>query len=83
MAERRRPRPARAAPGTVERGLADLARAERRAVHRRAAATARAVQDERFRRMEQDVAELRGRVHGLLFLVLGAVISQVILRLLT
>lgn len=75
------PRPRRR-PGTLEQGLADLAAAERRAARRSAAASARAVQEERLRRMEQDLSELRGRVHGLIFLAVGTVVAQVIVRLL-
>ena len=71
-----------APPGTLERGLADLAAAERRAARRRASETARAVQEERLRRMEQDLTELRGRVNGLIFLVAGTVVTQIIVRLL-
>ena len=71
-----------APPGTLERSLADLAAAERRAARRRTAETARAVQEERLRRMEQDLTELRGRVNGLIFLVAGTVVTQIIVRLL-
>lgn len=40
----------------------------------------RAVVAERLRGLERDVAEVRARVNGLLFVVAGAVITQVVLR---
>jgi hypothetical protein len=81
MRERARRLPAKASAGTLEQGLAELAAAERRAARRRAGITARAVQEERLRRLEQDLIELRGRVNGLIFLFVGAAITQVIIRL--
>ena len=41
----------------------------------------RAVVAERLRALERDLAEVRARVNGLLFVVAGAVATQVILRL--
>lgn len=41
----------------------------------------RALVAERLRTLERDVAEVRGRVNGLLFVVAGAVVTQVLLRL--
>ena len=82
MAESPSSDPTHGPPGALERGLADLAAAERRAARRRTGDTARAVQEERLRRMEQDLTELRGRVNGLIFLVAGTVVTQVIVRLL-
>jgi hypothetical protein len=76
----RRPR-SRVSTGALERGLADLAAAERAATRRRAVDALRAVHEERLRRLEQDLTELRGRLNGLLFLAAGAVVTQVILRL--
>jgi hypothetical protein len=67
---------------TLERGLAELAEAERRAVRRARCDTARAVQDERLRRLEQDLGELRGRLNGLIFLAIGTVGAQMLIRLL-
>jgi hypothetical protein len=78
----RRARASRAADGAVERGLAGLADAQRRAIRRRACDTVRAVHEERLRRTEQDLVELRGRVNGLIFLAVGTVVAQVIVRLL-
>lgn len=42
----------------------------------------RALVAERLRILERDVAEVRARVNGVLFVVAGAVITQVVLRLL-
>jgi len=36
---------------------------------------------ERLRSLEQQVAEVKARVNGLLFLIAGTVVTQVILRL--
>jgi hypothetical protein len=41
----------------------------------------RAVVDERLRGLERQLDELKGRVNGLLFLLAGAVATQVVLRL--
>lgn len=46
------------------------------------AAAFRAVVDERLRSLERELAEVKSRVNGLLFLLAGAVASQVVLRLL-
>jgi hypothetical protein len=69
-------------PRLLERSLLELAEAQRAAAHRHAEAKARAIQDERLRRLEQDVAELRTRVNGLVFIVIGALITQVVVRML-
>lgn len=60
---------------SLERSLSGLAAAQR-------AAARRAVMEERIRRMEQELADLRGRLTGLIFLVLGAEITQLLVRLL-
>lgn len=41
----------------------------------------RALVAERLRILERDVGEVRARVNGVLFVVAGAVITQVVLRL--
>lgn len=41
----------------------------------------RSVVAERLRVLERDVAEVRTRINGLLFVVAGAVVTQVVLRL--
>lgn len=47
----------------------------------RSAAAFRAAVAERLRSLEQQVAEVKARVNGLLFLIAGTVVTQVILRL--
>ncbi len=44
------------------------------------AAAFRAMALERLRTVERDVAELKTRVNGLIFVVLGAVVTQLVLR---
>jgi len=44
------------------------------------AAAFRAMVLERLRAVERDVGELKGRLNGLIFVVVGAVITQVVLR---
>ena len=44
------------------------------------AAAFRAMVLERLRSVERDVAELKTRVNGLIFVVLGAVVTQLVLR---
>lgn len=39
-----------------------------------------AVLEERLKSMEKQMAEVRGRVNGLIFLVVGAVIVEIVLR---
>ncbi len=63
----------------LERALTGLAAAQRQAVRRRAG---RLVLEERIRHMEQELADLRGRLTGLIFLVLGAELTQLLVRLL-
>ncbi len=46
------------------------------------AAEFRAATEQRLRSLEREVAEVKGRVNGLIFVVAGAVITQVVLRLL-
>ncbi len=45
------------------------------------AAEFRAATEERLRSLEREVAEVKGRINGLIFVVAGAVITQVVLRL--
>ncbi len=44
------------------------------------AAAFRAMALERLRSVERDVAELKSRVNGLIFVVIGAVVAQLVLR---
>ena len=45
------------------------------------AAAFRAAVEERLRNLEREMGELKGRLNGLIFLVAGTVITQVILKL--
>jgi hypothetical protein len=45
------------------------------------AAAFRASVEERLRALEREMAEVKGRVNGLIFLIAGTVATQVILRL--
>ncbi len=45
------------------------------------AAEFRASTEERLRSLEREVAEVKGRINGLIFVVAGAVVTQVVLRL--
>lgn len=56
--------------------------ARRRGGPRRGSAAAfRAAVQERLRALEREMAEVKGRVNGLIFLIAGTVAAQVILRL--
>lgn len=69
--------------------LSRLVRRRQRPAGRGAAATAfdapsstfEALLQERLRAVEEDLAEIRGRVNGLIFLVVGAVLVQLLLRI--
>jgi hypothetical protein len=47
---------------------------------KQSAAAFRASVEFRMSNLERDVAEVKGRISGLIFVVLGAVITQVVLR---
>ncbi|HEV8574365.1 MAG TPA: hypothetical protein VGR43_06610, partial [Dehalococcoidia bacterium] len=47
---------------------------------RQSAAAFRASVEFRMANLERDVGDLKGRINGLIFVVLGAVITQVVLR---
>lgn len=75
-------------PGELERALRRFALRRRRAAHVETEALEsmsgpafRTVVAERLRALERDVGEVRARVNGLLFVVAGAVVTQVVLRL--
>jgi len=56
--------------------------ARRRGGPRRGSAAAfRAAVEERLRALEREMAEVKGRVNGLIFLIAGTVVAQIILRL--
>jgi hypothetical protein len=69
----------------IERAIASLSRRRARANKPRAGTqdhtTFRATVDERLRNLEKQLDEVKGRVNGLLFLLAGAVATQVVLRL--
>lgn len=73
---------------TLERAIGRLARRRREAqaaeqrLSSLSAPTFRALIDQRLRTLERDVAEVRTRINGLLFVVAGAAVTQVVLRLL-
>jgi hypothetical protein len=74
--------------GALERTLARLRRPtavrDEQAIstQRLSAAAFRAAVDERLRSLERQLDEVKSRVNGLLFLMAGAVASQIVLRLL-
>jgi len=51
------------------------------APRKQSAAAFRASVEFRLANLERDVGDLKGRINGLIFVVLGAVIAQVVLRL--
>jgi hypothetical protein len=74
--------------GALEQAIRDFALRRRRASRTTAAdlesmsaPAFRVVVAERLRALERDVGEVRARVNGLLFVVAGAVVTQVVLRL--
>ena len=72
-------------PSSLQRALARFRR--RRADDdgdsrsRVSAAEFRVATEQRLRSLEREVAEVKGRINGLIFVVAGAVITQVVLRL--
>ncbi len=72
-------------PGTLEHTLSRFRRRQEDGEGmpgRISAAQFRAATEERLRSLEREVAEVKGRVNGLIFVVTGAVITQVVLKLL-
>ncbi len=78
-------------PSALERALARY-RPDRRPSGRRrpngggtnariSAAVFRAATEQRLRSLEREIAEVKGRVNGLIFVVVGAVIAEVLLKL--
>jgi vacuolar-type H+-ATPase subunit D/Vma8 len=65
----------------LERSLETLAEAGRTVARRRSQQTAAAVAEERVRALESEIAELKSRVNGLVFVLIGAVATQVVIRL--
>jgi hypothetical protein len=73
---------------SLERAIADLgarwrrSRADDALVEGLTPAAFRAVVAQRLHALERDVAEVRARINGLMFVVAGAVVAQLVLRLL-
>jgi len=65
----------------LERSLENLTEAGRTVARRRTQQTAAAVAEERVRALEAEIAELKSRVNGLVFVLIGAVATQVVIRL--
>jgi hypothetical protein len=69
----------------LERALAHFRRRQRAAEKEGAKPSSgdpfRAVVEERLHHLEQQLGELKGRVNGLIFLVAGAALTQVIIKL--
>jgi hypothetical protein len=71
-------------PTSLERALSRFRRAPEaggNASARVSAAEFRAAAEQRLRALEREVAEVKGRVNGLIFVVAGAVVTQLVLRL--
>lgn len=71
-------------PAALERALARFGRRQADdggTPSRISAAEFRAATEERLRSLEREVAEVKGRLNGLIFVVAGAVITQVVLKL--
>lgn len=64
----------------LDRTLKDFAAAGRGLARRHARQTEAAVAEERVRLLEAEVTELKGRVNGLVFVLIGAVATQVLVR---
>jgi hypothetical protein len=77
--------PIRQPQGTLERAVARFrarpARPQDAEPARITAAAFRASVEQRLRNLERDTGELKGRLNGLIFLVIGTVISQLLLKL--
>jgi IS4 transposase len=69
----------------LERALAQFRRRQRAAQKEVIKASSsdpfRAVVEERLHHLEQQLGELKGRVNGLIFLVAGTALTQVIIKL--
>lgn len=68
----------------LERAIARFRRlpvdGDREATARASAASFRAVIETRMRSLERDMGEVKGRLNGLIFVVIGAVITQLLLK---
>jgi len=66
---------------TASEPAAPRRRATRTGRARSAGTAFQAVVEERLRNLEQQLNELKGRVNSLIFLIVGVVITQAVLRL--
>jgi hypothetical protein len=70
----------------LERALAQFRRRQRAAQKQESRPSSdepfRAVVEERLSHLEQQLGELKGRVNGLIFLVAGTALTQVIIKIL-
>jgi threonine aldolase len=66
---------------SLDRSLEHLAAAGRAVARRRTQQTAAAIAEERVRAVETELADLKGRVNGLIFVLIGTVATQVVIRL--
>jgi hypothetical protein len=66
---------------TLERAISRFRPAPSTTPDRVSAAAFRAMALERLRSVERDVTELKTRVNGLIFVVIGAVVTQLVLRI--
>ena len=72
-------------PSALERALARFRRRpddDGDALTRISAAGFRAATEQRLRSLEREIAEVKGRINGLIFVVAGAVVTEVVLKLL-
>jgi hypothetical protein len=71
-------------PDTLERAIARFRPRPKAtpddAPARISAAAFRASIAQRMRNLERDVGEVKGRINGLIFVVIGAVVTQLVLR---
>lgn len=68
-------------PEKLDRSLEQLAAAGRAVTRRRTQQMSAAMAEERVRSLEAEITELKGRVNGLVFVLIGAVATQVVIRL--
>lgn len=65
----------------AERSLEKLAAAGRSVAKRQVRQRAESLAEQRVRTLESEIADLKSRVNGLVFVLIGAVATQVIIRL--
>jgi hypothetical protein len=67
----------------LERAIARLRPANGSGPSRLSAAAFRASVEQRLLSLERDMGEIKGRLNGLIFVVIGAVLTQVVLRVMS